>query len=90
MSDNDKPESLLKFPCDFTIKVFGTNTEDFESIVKDLIAKHLGSKMIDIKPRQSENGKYLALSVTLPVESQVQLDAIYQELSGSKSILMVL
>jgi uncharacterized protein len=91
----DKPDeqakSLLTFPCDFTIKVFGLGSDEFEDAVLMLVHKHvpnLSDRAIQSRP--SENGKYRALSLTVHVESKEQLDAIYKDLSASPHVLMAL
>lgn len=84
-------DTLLKFPCDFTIKVFGMATDEFEATVLTLVhqyAPNLSGRAI--QSRKSENGKYLALSITIHVDSKEQLDQIYQALSASPQVLMAL
>lgn len=84
-------ETLLTFPCDFTIKVFGTTSEQFESTVVGIIRKHIADfpeGAIQLRP--SANGKYSAMSVTVHVTSKDQLDNIYKELSSSPDVLMTL
>jgi hypothetical protein len=84
-------ESLLKFPCEFTIKIFGEMSADFESFVYDLIKPYAPSLSSGaMQSRISENGKYLSLSVTLFVESREQLDSIYKALTSSPRVLMAL
>ena len=88
---NPPTESLLKFPCDFTIKVFGFASEEFEATVFSIVYKHvpnLSDRVIQARP--SETGKYLALSITMHVDSKEQLDQVYRELSASPKVLMVL
>jgi uncharacterized protein len=88
---NESDESLLTFPCDFIIKVFGKASEEFETTVLSLVHKHLPNLPEGaVKSRYSENGKYQALTITLPVTSKEQLDGIYQDLSSSPQVLMVL
>lgn len=80
----DHHSSLIKFPCEFTIKVFGPGTDEFEATVLMIIHKHvpnLSDRAIQTRP--SEQGKYRALSVTVYVESKEQLDNIYHELTSS-------
>lgn len=91
----DKPtlpgESLLKFPCDFTIKVFGLGSDEFEAAVLVIIHKHapnLSGRAI--QSRASESGKYRALSITIHVDSKEQLDNIYRDLSSSPHVIMAL
>lgn len=84
-------ESLLKFPCDFTIKVFGLKSDEFEAAVLVIIHKHapnLSGRAIESRP--SQQGKYCALSITIHVDSKEQLDNIYRELSASPQVIMVL
>lgn len=91
-SDAPPPEeSLLKFPCEFTIKVFGAMDPDYEQTIIDLI-RPLAPNISrgSIQSRTSENGKYLSLSITLYVESREQLDNIYRALSSSPKVLMAL
>lgn len=88
---NDQNESLLKFPCDFTIKVFGLGSDEFEAEVLMIIHRHvpnLSNRAIQSRP--SESGKYRALSIVVYVESREQLDNLYRELSSSKHVLMAL
>lgn len=84
-------ETLLKFPTDFTLKIFGLKTEEFQATVLMIIHKHVPN-LSDraIAERPSQQGKYCALSVTVYVESKEQLDNIYRELSSSPQVIMVL
>lgn len=82
---------MLTFPCDFTIKVFGLAVQEFEAAVLMIVNKHapnLSGRVIQSRP--SENGKYLALSITIHVNSKEQLDDIYRDLSSSPHVLMTL
>ena len=93
MTDKQKPsnESLLKFPCDFTIKVFGIASDEFEAAVFAIVHKHV-SNFSDrvIQSRPSEKGKYIALSINVHVDSKEQLDRIYQDLTACPLVLMAL
>lgn len=84
-------DTLLTFPCDFMIKVFGTKSEEFEIAVLTIIRKHVPDfSDTALRERLSAKGKYSAISVTVHVHSKEQLDDIYRELSSSPSIIMVL
>lgn len=84
-------ESLIKFPCDFTIKIFGMASDEFDAAVLMIIHKHV-PQIADraIQSRPSANGKYCALSITVHVNSKEQLDNIYLELTQSPHVLMAL
>lgn len=84
-------QTLLQFPCEFVIKIFGLASEKFEIEALTIIHKHITQLRENaIRSRASKDGKYLALSITLPVESKEQLDNLYRELSANPQILMVL
>ncbi|MBE2295129.1 MAG: DUF493 domain-containing protein [Phycisphaerales bacterium] len=84
-------ESLLQFPCEFPIKIMGTNTPDFRNLVTDLIRRHvIELDETRIQVRDSSAGRYQSLTVVVDVHSRAQLDAIYRELSGHPDITMVL
>lgn len=88
---DDQNESLLKFPCDFPIKVFGLASDEFNAYVLGVIHKHIPDFSDQaFKSRPSENGKYRALSITVHVESKEQLDDIYKDLTASPLVLMAL
>jgi uncharacterized protein len=83
--------SLLKFPCDFPLKVMGRRSDDFRSIVLGIVQKHAG----DIEPgqieeRPSRDGNYLSLTCTFAAHSREQLDALYKELTSCERVLVVL
>lgn len=86
----DKP-SLLEFPCEFVIKIFGKTSLEFQGAVLTILKKHiphLGEGAIKTTP--SKQDKYLALSVTFKAESQTQLDEIYRDLSACPLVVMAL
>ncbi len=91
-NDETNPsQSLLQFPCEFVIKIFGNAHEEFEVQALTIIRHHIKDLAENaIKSRLSKDGKYLALTITMPIDSREQLDAIYRELSSNPLILMVL
>lgn len=89
--DINQSQSLLHFPCDFVIKIFGAASDKFELQTLSIIRRHIQDIAENaIKSRLSKDGKYLALTITMPIDSREQLDAIYQELSSNPLVLMVL
>lgn len=91
MSEDTHASELLHFPCEFVIKVFGIASDEFEVTVLTIIRHHIKDLREDaIRNRNSKDGKYLALTITVPVDSREQLDAIYRELTSSSRVLMVL
>jgi putative lipoic acid-binding regulatory protein len=84
-------DSLLTFPCDFPIKVFGLASDTFESniitLVKEILPTFSSSA---VEMRTSGGGKYHSLTLTVHVESREQLDSIYRALTASPLVLMAL
>ena len=87
----DNNQTLISFPCDFTIKIFGLASDEFDGAVFSIIRKHV-PRFSDtaFQSRSSENNRYRALSITVHVESKDQLDKIYKDLSASPEVLMAL
>lgn len=87
----DKDESLIKFPCDFTLKIMGKADSPFETTVLGIIKKHFIHVTEEhIEKRPSKKGNYLALSVTVHAQNKAELDALYLELSQNEHVIMVL
>ncbi len=87
----DNQETLLEFPCEFSVKAFGIHENEFDLVVVEIVSNHL-NKYSDysVATRESSNGKYLSVSVTITAESKTQLDAIYNELSNHERVTMAL
>lgn len=82
---------LFEFPCEFPIKVIGKSSQEFDSLVVNIIRRHcqdLKEGVVSCRP--SRQGKYTAVTVTIIAHSRQQLDALYQDLSQDQAILMVL
>jgi putative lipoic acid-binding regulatory protein len=86
-----EPETLLEFPCQFSVKAMGLATDGFDLIVVEIVNRHvpdLGEGAV--KTRPSRAGKYVSVTVTFEASSKAQLDAIYQALSDNDRVLMSL
>ncbi len=84
-------ETLLKFPCEFPIKIVGKANVEFETFVLTVLHKHFpGLPEGAFKMRPSKDNNFLAISVLVQAENKQQLDAVYQELTASKLVLMAL
>ncbi len=85
------PETLLEFPCEFPIKVFGKAGVDLKNTTLEIVRRHAPEISEDsIRTRQSQGGKYDALTITILAQSKSQIDAIYQDLTASADVLMAL
>ena len=83
--------SLLDFPCDFPIKAFGLVTPELSGQVLEIVQRHAPDTLPgQLTTRNSEGGKYCAVTVTILAINQPQIDAIYLDLTASPHILMAL
>lgn len=88
MSDSD---SLLQFPCDLPIKVFGRNGEAFRQAVITIVERHFGERGTkNVSEQLSREESYASLTIVVRAESRAQMDALYRDLSSSPDILMAL
>ncbi len=84
-------DSLLEFPCDFPIKVFGKNVDGFRSRVVDIVSSYCEEPIADqVREQRSRNNGYASLTITIHAQSREQVDALYQKLSSDDEIMMVL
>ena len=83
--------SLIEFPCEFPLKIFGLKQEEFTRAVLEVVLKHdPGFSAANMEMRTSKKARYLSLTCPIQAVSQIQLDALYQELCDHPSIVMVL
>lgn len=80
---------LLQFPARFPLKVMGRGDGDFETLVVDIVNRHVEGEL-DVKVRPSRDGNFIAVTVTFEAHSKDQLDALYRELTGHERVLMAL
>ena len=84
-------DTLLEFPCEFPIKVMGRKDVDLHSLVIEIVRKHAPDLDENaITQRDSRQGNYISLTVTVNATSKAQLDRIYLELNASDAVLMTL
>jgi len=83
--------SLIEYPCEFPIKIFGLQQAGFAQAVLEVVNKHdPGFVAATMEMRASRNARYLSLTCTVHATSREQLDALYQDLCDHPSIVMVL
>lgn len=88
---NEQQDSLIDFPCDFPIKVFGVAQQGFAQAMAEAVQQHVPDfSAASIEMRASSGAKYLSLTCTVHVTSRAQLDDIYRALSSHPMVKMVL
>ena len=94
MLEKDKVEktSLLMFPCLFPIKVMGEKSATLQAEIVQVVCTHSPNFTEEdmLTVRQSKQGNYLSFTLTVPVVSQAQLDALYQALTAHANVKWVL
>ncbi len=91
MSQDLEQDTLLEFPCEFSVKAMGLTSPDFDLAVVEVVRRHAPDMTEGcISSRPSKGGKYTAITVTIQATSKQQLDAIYQDLTDHKHVLMSL
>lgn len=84
-------DSLIQFPCDLPIKVFGRNVDGFREKVVEIINANCVELPTDqIREQLSRDSGYTSLTITIQADSREQVDALYQALCDSDDIIMVL
>jgi putative lipoic acid-binding regulatory protein len=85
------PDSLIEYPCDFPIKVFGLAQPGFAQAIAEVVLAHAPDfDSSTIAQRGSNNAKYLSLTCTVRTTSREQLDNLYRDLSSHPMVKMVL
>ena len=87
----EENDELFNFPCDFPIKIMGRCDCELESLVIEIINRHvgdLGEGAVKIRP--SGKGNFLSVTVMVKAHSREQLDNIYLELTAREEVLMAL
>lgn len=90
MSDNEQ-QSLIEYPCAFPIKVMGRAQETFVTVVREIALRHdptFDESAMEV--RNSREGNYLSVTLTIQARSREHLDGVYQELCDHPMVTMVL
>ena len=83
--------SLIEYPCEFPLKIFGLQQAGFAQAVLEVVNKYdPGVAAASMEMRASRNDRYVSLTCTIRATSREQLDAVYQELCDHPMVVMVL
>lgn len=89
--NQEKKESLIKFPCVFPIKVMGATSPNFAQAIGEAVKKVIPQFSSDsIRQTQSSKGNYTALSLNVPARNQEELDMVYRMLTSHPAVKVVL
>lgn len=84
--------SLLQFPADFPIKVFGLASERFQGEMEALAREHCGDfdSTLTSVSYSSRSRKYMCVTLVVHVLSRGQLEGIYRSLCRHPLVKTVL
>lgn len=81
----------IEFPCDYPIKVMGLSGTELHSVVKEVMVRHApGFDEATITVRDSAQGNYQSITVTIVATGESQLQAIFTDLKTASCVKMVL
>ncbi|ADE10963.1 HP0495 family protein [Sideroxydans lithotrophicus] len=87
----DPKESLIEYPCDFPLKVFGEAQQGFAQAVAAVVQAHAPDfDSATIEMRSSSNARYISLTCVIRATSREQLDNLYRDLTSHPMVKMVL
>jgi len=89
MSEQQPPK--IEFPCDYPVKVMGNACAEFHDHVISVMEQHSpGFDRSLVSIRDSRNGKFQAITVTITATGTEQLQAVFEDLKTSLHVQMVL
>ena len=83
--------TLIEFPCNFSVKIIGSNTNSFFEEIYAIVQAHFpNAEHHSLTKNLSQKSNFLAITATVYVENQEMLDNFYRELTKHPDIKMVL
>ncbi|MEQ8690622.1 MAG: DUF493 domain-containing protein [Pseudomonadales bacterium] len=81
----------IEFPCDYPIKIIGETDPHSIAQALEVVRRHAPEVTPDqFNTRQSRNGNFQSLRVTIVATGEAQLKALHRELVALPSVRLVL
>lgn len=81
----------IEFPCDYPIHVIGERQASFQEDVLHIVRRHAPAlNESSVSLRESREGSYCSLRVTIVATGSAQLEALHAELIAHAAVRMVL
>jgi putative lipoic acid-binding regulatory protein len=77
----------IEYPCEWEYKIIGENIDEILSAIE---AASLGLEYTVSPSNMSRNGKYYSLNLKLIVPNEVVRDLVYEKLSSSDFVRLVI
>jgi putative lipoic acid-binding regulatory protein len=88
--EDEKPPRI-EYPCAYPIKVMGLQEADFVDCIVEVVQRHDPQFATEtITTRESRNGKYLSVKVTITATGPDHIQALFTELKATGRVVMVL
>lgn len=88
--DEEKPVKL-EYPCPYPITVMGLQEDGFVDCVVEVVQRHDPQFAADaVTSRESRNGKYLSVKVTINATGPEHIEALFNDLKATGRVVMVL
>jgi putative lipoic acid-binding regulatory protein len=89
MTEIERPK--IEFPCDYPIKIMGYACDELHSHVHDVMDRHApGFDREAVTIRDSRNGRFQSITVTITATGEEQLKAIFADMKTCQHVQMVL
>lgn len=81
----------MVFPCQIGVKIFVSNDESVERLIREFVSQHLNDKYLsDWSSRESSGGKYLAITAQVEAQSREHIDEFYQVVCAHEHVIMAI
>jgi D-alanine transaminase len=83
----DSAGAPLQFPCTMPLKIIVRATPGLRERVVALVTTHVRLTQEDVRERPSGGGRYIALTMTVRIETREALEALYAALRASDDVV---
>ncbi len=91
MTEKTQDAVGMIFPCQIGVKIFVSNDESEERIIRAFVVKHLNDEHLSgWSSRESSGGKYLAITARVEAQSREHIDTFYEVLCAHERVIMAI
>lgn len=90
MTEKQKPEDLLEFPCHYQFKALGLAGESFQQAIVAAVGLYVTVPADSVRFNPSGKGNYQSVSVLVTLHDYEQLVNIYAEMRKVDGLKMLL
>ncbi len=84
-------ETRIRFPCDYPIRIIGDQRAGFRNAVLEIVRAEVGEvDEASVSVRESRDGTYCSVRVTIVATGQRQLERLHAALLEEPAVRMVL